>query len=111
MITGYIYYPYFFPVLPTGKISGLCGVKYRDEQDLLADWDSQHGGYTTAPPLVRVSDGGEEVILRPCGMTCEFCGDIATRVELFDRPVFVCDDCSASEQKMGDGGKITRRAE
>lgn len=63
-ITGYRYPPYFFPVTPTGKISGLCNVKYDSERDLLADWDSQHS-YTTAPPLIRVGDDGSEVQLRP----------------------------------------------
>ena len=29
------------------------------------------------------------------GKECEFCGDPATTVEVFDRAVFVCDQCKA----------------
>lgn len=28
---------------------------------------------------------------------CEFCGDRASKVETFDRPVYVCDKCSAEK--------------
>ena len=31
------------------------------------------------------------------GKECEFCGDPATNVEVFDRAVFVCDACGAKE--------------
>lgn len=31
------------------------------------------------------------------GKVCEFCGDPATNVEVFDRAVFVCDACGAQE--------------
>jgi hypothetical protein len=64
-IIGYRYPPYFFNVLPTGQISALCNVKYPDERRLVEEWDSQHGGYETAPPLIRVYDDGREEQIRP----------------------------------------------
>lgn len=34
------------------------------------------------------------------GKECEFCGDPATNVEVFDRAVFVCDACKAGPPCM-----------
>jgi hypothetical protein len=91
---GYRYHPYFFNVLPSGQISALCNVKYANEQELVADWDSQHGGYLEVPALIRVGSDGSEVMIRP-RTECEFCGAPATRYEEFDRRVYVCAECSA----------------
>lgn len=55
-----------FGITRTGKIQGMCNVKYEDERALVADWDETHDKTNPKEPrLVRVMSDGSESQLRP----------------------------------------------
>lgn len=86
--------------------------RYRDDpaKREFYHWLLSDEGKTRLSPERMIVDAAAETFRKhfppaPPGdaqQECEFCGDPATRTEQFDRPVPVCDECSAAPP--GDGG-------
>lgn len=57
---------YSLPMNASGAIRGMSGVTYKNEGELLADWDEVHDRKNQkSPTLVRVHEDGKRVQLRP----------------------------------------------
>ncbi len=64
-VAGYEFGGNWFGMTKGGKISGMSGVRYNSEGELLADYDDTQGSGPNTPLLVKVYADGRRIQLRP----------------------------------------------